>query len=306
MKIISLRLWLAVILLAALPLLAQETPSVPSALADQHLVKKETPEYPPLALVARISGAVVLELTISKEGKVTAVKNITGHPLLLPPASQAAKRRRYSPFLVGGQPTEVRTRVTVEFTLGGPGPNETRDEKITRSYVQQEAECRELLQKRRYPEAETSCSWLSELAAELPGNRELPQFASFEYLGHAAFGEQKFTEALGFYKQELAIAEASFPPTDVNLAYAYNDVARGLRGAGDLPQARAYYERAIHTVELADAPSLPAPQKRKNALFEKSVVREYAGVLRKSGDVAAADAADKKSAAIAVPEQKDN
>jgi TonB family protein len=50
------------------------------------------PAYPPLALQARIQGQVELELTIDPAtGNVTAVKAISGHPILIANAAAAAR-----------------------------------------------------------------------------------------------------------------------------------------------------------------------------------------------------------------------
>src|SRR5207253_1952680 len=47
------------------------------------LVHSVTPQYPPLARSARISGKVVLSAIIGTDGRVQSLKTVTGHPLLL-------------------------------------------------------------------------------------------------------------------------------------------------------------------------------------------------------------------------------
>src|SRR6266571_2040646 len=49
------------------------------------------PAYPPLAKAARVSGAVVVEVTVDEEGNVMAARAISGHPLLKDAAVEAAR-----------------------------------------------------------------------------------------------------------------------------------------------------------------------------------------------------------------------
>ncbi|MFZ0138032.1 MAG: energy transducer TonB [Candidatus Sulfotelmatobacter sp.] len=81
------------------------------------LVSKVQPEYPPDAKDQRVQGAVVLKVSIDKEGNVANVQLVNGHPLLAPAAIEAVKQWKYKPFLLDGVPLEVETQVTVNFTL---------------------------------------------------------------------------------------------------------------------------------------------------------------------------------------------
>lgn len=79
------------------------------------LVHRVEPLYPPQQ--ARIQGAVRLNLIISREGAVTNVTVISGHPLLVPAAVEALKQWTYTPTLLNGAPVEVSTEIEVPFTL---------------------------------------------------------------------------------------------------------------------------------------------------------------------------------------------
>lgn len=83
------------------------------------LVHKVQPNYPPLARQARIQGAVVLQAEISKNGTIENLRVISGHPMLAPAALDAVKQWRYKPYILNGEPVEVETQVTVNFTLAG-------------------------------------------------------------------------------------------------------------------------------------------------------------------------------------------
>jgi protein TonB len=83
------------------------------------LIHKVQPTYPPLARQARIQGSVVLQAEISKNGTIENLHVISGHPMLAPAALDAVKQWRYKPYILNGEPVEVETQVTVNFTLAG-------------------------------------------------------------------------------------------------------------------------------------------------------------------------------------------
>jgi len=83
------------------------------------LIRKVQPTYPPLARQARIQGAVLLQAEISKDGTIQNLRLISGHPMLTSAAIDAVKQWRYKPYILNGEPVEVETQITVNFTLSG-------------------------------------------------------------------------------------------------------------------------------------------------------------------------------------------
>jgi len=83
------------------------------------LIRKIQPTYPPLARQARIQGSVLLQAEISREGTIENLRLISGHPMLAPAAIEAVKQWRYKPYILNGEPVEVETQITVNFTLSG-------------------------------------------------------------------------------------------------------------------------------------------------------------------------------------------
>ncbi len=83
------------------------------------LLRKVQPTYPPLARSARIQGQVVLQAVIGKDGTIQNLRAISGHPMLTPAAIDAVKQWRYKPYFLNGEPVEVDTQITVNFTLAG-------------------------------------------------------------------------------------------------------------------------------------------------------------------------------------------
>ena len=83
------------------------------------LIRKIQPTYPPLARQARIQGSVLLQAEISKDGSIQNLRLISGHPMLAPAAIEAVKQWKYKPYILNGEPVEVETQITVNFTLAG-------------------------------------------------------------------------------------------------------------------------------------------------------------------------------------------
>jgi periplasmic protein TonB len=90
-----------------------------SHMSEGDLVKKVLPSYPPLARSARIQGAVILQAMISKQGAIENLRLLTGHPMLAPAAIEAVRQWRYRPYILNGEPVEVDTQITVNFSLAG-------------------------------------------------------------------------------------------------------------------------------------------------------------------------------------------
>ena len=99
--------------------------NLPGGIAAGMIVKKVTPEYPPVAKAARVQGTVVLSAIISITGEITDLRVIAGPPLLQSAALDAVKQWQYKPYLLNGEPFEVRTTVNVVFALGEGAPAQT-------------------------------------------------------------------------------------------------------------------------------------------------------------------------------------
>jgi TonB family protein len=73
------------------------------------------PESPPLARAARITGSVVVEVTIDEGGSVIAARAISGHPLLKDTAVEAARQWQFTPTNLSGVPVKVIGLLTFQF-----------------------------------------------------------------------------------------------------------------------------------------------------------------------------------------------
>lgn len=82
-----------------------------------NLVRKVTPNYPQLAKQARVQGTVKFQAIIGKDGTIQNLQLVSGHPLLVPAATEAVKQWLYKPTQLNGEPVEVITQIDVNFTL---------------------------------------------------------------------------------------------------------------------------------------------------------------------------------------------
>jgi len=88
-----------------------------SRVVEANLIRDIPPQYPAEAGRARIEGTVVLMAVISMDGSVKDVRVESGLPILAQAAIEAVKQWRYKPYLVDGEPVEVDSRITINFTL---------------------------------------------------------------------------------------------------------------------------------------------------------------------------------------------
>jgi protein TonB len=80
-------------------------------------VRDVAPVYPVIAQAARVQGTVILQATISADGKVQDLKLLRSIPQLDQAAIDAVRQWEYSATLLNGMPVAVIMTVTVTFTL---------------------------------------------------------------------------------------------------------------------------------------------------------------------------------------------
>jgi periplasmic protein TonB len=90
-----------------------------SHMMEGNLIYRVQPIYPPLARAARIQGVVVIRAIISRNGTIENLQTMSGHPMLVGAALDAVRQWRYRPYILNGDPVEVETQVTVNFSLSG-------------------------------------------------------------------------------------------------------------------------------------------------------------------------------------------
>lgn len=84
------------------------------------LVSKVPPRYPADAKTRGVQGTVLMHAIIGKDGTIQDLSVISGPEELQASAMEAVRQWVYKPYLLNGEPTEVDTRITVNFALGTP------------------------------------------------------------------------------------------------------------------------------------------------------------------------------------------
>lgn len=79
--------------------------------------RRVEPPYPTIAQATRLSGAVQLECVVGIDGHIKEVKVISGSPLLVKAAVDAAWQWVYAPSRLNDKPIEIVTVLTFNFRL---------------------------------------------------------------------------------------------------------------------------------------------------------------------------------------------
>jgi protein TonB len=104
----------------AVPKVAVSRVRISQGVTQGMVLKRVQPTYPQMAKIARVQGAVVLAAIIGKDGTIQNLHVVsTASPLLNQAAIDAVRQWRYRPYILNGEPVEVDTTVTVNFTLSG-------------------------------------------------------------------------------------------------------------------------------------------------------------------------------------------
>ncbi len=98
--------------------LASDRLRIGGSVEASNLIQKKTPVYPASAKAAGVQGAVLLEAVISKEGVPQEIRVLSSpSDDLSESALEAVREWRYTPTLLNGNPVEVLTDITVNYTL---------------------------------------------------------------------------------------------------------------------------------------------------------------------------------------------
>jgi TonB family protein len=81
------------------------------------LIKRVQPKYPQNGLAMHLQGAVQMEATIDKEGKIANLTVLKGDAMLARAAMEAVRQWRYKPYYLDGAPVDIQTQITVNFKL---------------------------------------------------------------------------------------------------------------------------------------------------------------------------------------------
>ena len=92
--------------------------SVSHEVMARNLRNKVMPVYPPEAKKAKIQGTVVLSAVVGDDGNIKNLQVLSGPSELQQASLDAVRQWTYQPYLLNGDPVEVKTTVNVEYKLG--------------------------------------------------------------------------------------------------------------------------------------------------------------------------------------------
>jgi periplasmic protein TonB len=101
------------------PVKASAPLNVSTGVLQGMLIAPIRPVYPAIAKAAGVQGTVIVEAIISRTGTIESLHVVSGPQMLQAAALDAIREARYQPYRLNGVPTEVETRITVNFRLGG-------------------------------------------------------------------------------------------------------------------------------------------------------------------------------------------
>jgi hypothetical protein len=90
--------------------------SVPEATMNAHLIASRVPVVPDEVRQNGISGVVRMQAFINKNGYISHLHVLEGPTELRHPALEAVAAWRYRPYIVNGQPVDVSTIISVDFS----------------------------------------------------------------------------------------------------------------------------------------------------------------------------------------------
>jgi protein TonB len=90
---------------------------VTSNMLQGKAIERRVPVYPELVRRIHLQGDVAVEVIISPEGRVESARAISGHPMLIATALEAARGWRFGPTILNGVPVRVTGVITFVFKL---------------------------------------------------------------------------------------------------------------------------------------------------------------------------------------------
>jgi tetratricopeptide (TPR) repeat protein len=207
---------------------------------------------------------------------------------------EAVKKWEYTPFLEDGQPIPVVTRV--EWTVASPKYTQSQEQALKDYYPTFDG-CYQLLKQGKPQSAEEKCREAVTLSDQLPENRVLERSGARSCLGHALFGQQRFSEALPFYEKAVEIGKAhEHSDRDADFASQNASLARAHAALGNFSEADAFYSQAV-TIFRAAIASLPEMKDNYSARL-RSTLMEYSKLKEARGQHDEAEILEKEASQI--------
>jgi tetratricopeptide (TPR) repeat protein len=257
--------------------------------AEKATVHRASVQIPPLAKAARVQGIVRIEVCVSEAGDVVLTKPVSGHPILIPAAVESAKKWRFN----AQQSGPFKTILEIPFSPGSTPAEIVEEAKVNDRFFGEDRKCRDMYRSKKLDEALVLCKGALDLAEKLPEERTNERMISYQVVGHVYFGQQKFEDALHYYRKELQIGIDSLQPYEAEIAYAYHDVALACHALGRADAAQNY-AKAEETMSAARSHMDLDELKPRYSATLKQIREHYLILLRQTGQTQAAVELEKR------------
>ncbi len=94
-----------------------KTQTVASVVLTSKAISLPKPAYPPMAKQINVEGPVAVQIVVDEQGRVISAQPVSGHPILLHAAKEAALQARFTPTVLNGQPVKIQGVITYNFVL---------------------------------------------------------------------------------------------------------------------------------------------------------------------------------------------
>ena len=203
-----MRSFLLVSLFACPLSLQAQTPTASGPQTTElHLLKQTDPVYPAIARAARVSGPVVIKVTVGPDGHVVHLTVVSGPPMLVGAALECVQEWIYEPPTQDGKPTEATTLATVDFPANGLKPR--ADQKIMDKFWPLERTCMEDISSNAAPAKKADqCRQAAEVASTFdPTERYEVRRNAYAYASTAFLHNHQTPEALEYANKAVEVTE---------------------------------------------------------------------------------------------------
>jgi TonB family protein len=215
------------------------------------ILKQTTPLYPPIAKAAHVSGQVVLQIEIGKDGHVTSSKVVSGPPMLVGSAQECVKQWVFEPVLTDGTPASASTTVTIRFDL--PVPVNPNDEQIASTFFPLDQACIKAVSSNIDPDQQAqACREAADVALTFSDQeRFIERRGAFVYASTAMRRAKHYAAALDYANKAVSVVEQGHDDgSGSSAAYGVRAQAEALLGdlaaaSRDLSKAEDFEKKAI-------------------------------------------------------------
>jgi protein TonB len=99
------------------PPVKPKTERVASSVLVSKVISLPQPPYPAMARQIRVQGVVGVQILVDEQGRVISAQPVSGHPLLVGAAKEAALRARFTPTVLNGRPVKIQGVITYNFVM---------------------------------------------------------------------------------------------------------------------------------------------------------------------------------------------